>query len=106
MQKTKMKAAVIEKPGVLVVKEIPVPEVGDYDALCQLLYGATCTGTDQHLIAGRFPWPVSYPTVLGHESVGRVVQVGAKARNFKVGDLISRVGTPPAPDEDRLCRRR
>ena len=47
-----------------------MPEVGEYDALCDLLYGATCTGTDQHLIAGRFPWPVQYPTILGLESVG------------------------------------
>ncbi|MBN1874169.1 MAG: hypothetical protein JXA33_08050 [Anaerolineae bacterium] len=64
-----MKAAIIERPGVLTVKEIPMPEVGEYDALCDLLYGATCTGTDQHLIARRFPWPVQYPTILGHESV-------------------------------------
>lgn len=90
-----MKAAIIERPGVLTVKEIPLPEVGEYDALCALLYGATCTGTDQHLIAGRFPWPVQYPTILGHESVGRVVEVGAKVRYFKVGDLITRVGAPP-----------
>ncbi len=90
-----MKAAIIEQPGVLTVKEIPMPEIGEYDALCDLLYGATCTGTDQHLIAGRFPWPVQYPTILGHESVGRVVEVGAKVRYFKVGDLITRVGAPP-----------
>lgn len=93
-----MKAAIIERPGVLIVKELPVPEVGEYDALCDLLYGATCTGTDQHLIAGRFPWPVQYPTILGHESVGRVVQVGAKVRHFKVGDLITRVGAPPVDE--------
>jgi threonine dehydrogenase-like Zn-dependent dehydrogenase len=93
-----MKAAIIQEPGELVVKEIARPEVGDYDVLCDLLYGATCTGTDQHLIAGRFPWPVHYPTVLGHESVGLVVEVGPGVRHFAVGDLVSRVGTPPAPD--------
>ncbi len=93
-----MKVAMIEKPGTLVVREVPMPAVGAYDVLCDLLYGATCTGTDQHLIHGRFPWPVSYPTILGHESIGRVVEVGAKVRNFEVGDLITRVGAPPAPD--------
>jgi L-iditol 2-dehydrogenase len=62
-----------------------------------MLYGATCTGTDQHLIAGRFPWPVNYPTVLGHESIGRVIRVGRRVRNFKPGDLVTRVGTPPTP---------
>lgn len=93
-----MRAAVIRQPGDLTVMDIPLPTVGDYDVLCRLLYGATCTGTDQHLIAGQFPWPVSYPTVLGHESVGRVVEVGPKVRAFHVGDLVSRVGCPPATD--------
>jgi L-iditol 2-dehydrogenase len=93
-----MKAAIIQEPDELIVKEIPRPEVGDYDVLCDLLYGATCTGTDQHLIAGRFPWPVQYPTILGHESVGLVVEVGSKVRHFAVGDLVSRVGAPPDPN--------
>ncbi len=90
-----MKAAVIEKPGVLAVQEVPLPSLGEYDALCQMLYGATCTGTDHHLLAGRFPWPVKYPTVLGHESIGRVVQIGPRVRNLKLGDLVTRVGTLP-----------
>ncbi|MGC9469365.1 MAG: zinc-binding dehydrogenase [Anaerolineae bacterium] len=93
-----MKAAIVERPGTLIVKDIRRPTIGDYEVLCDLLYGATCTGTDQHLIAGRFPWPVRYPTVLGHESVGKVIEVGAKVRHFELGDLISRVGAPAAPD--------
>jgi L-iditol 2-dehydrogenase len=93
-----MKAALIESPGVLVVRDIPVPAVGEYDVLCRLLYGATCSGTDQHLIHNRVPWRVNYPTVLGHESVGRATQVGSKVRYFKVGDLITRVGVPAATD--------
>jgi threonine dehydrogenase-like Zn-dependent dehydrogenase len=95
-----MKAAIVERPGVLTVRDIPQPEMGEYDALCRLLYGATCTGTDGHLIAGRFPWPVTYPTVLGHESIGRVVAVGAKVRSYRVGDLVTRVGTPASPAGD------
>jgi L-iditol 2-dehydrogenase len=93
-----MKAAIVEQPGVLVVRDIPAPQVGDYDALCEMLYGATCTGTDQHLIAGRFPWPVRYPTILGHESIGRGREVGKRVRNFKPGDLLTRVGTPAPLD--------
>jgi D-arabinose 1-dehydrogenase-like Zn-dependent alcohol dehydrogenase len=93
-----MKAAIVEKPGVLAVCEIPVPEIGPYEALCEVLCGAVCTGTDQHLIAGRFPWPVRYPTILGHESIGRVVRLGEKVRNFTEGDLVTRVGAPPDPE--------
>jgi len=93
-----MKAAVVEKPGVLTVRDIPKPEPGEYEALCKLLYGATCTGTDQHIIHDRCPWKNTYPTVLGHESVGRVVEVGSKVRFLKEGDLVIRVGAPPCPD--------
>ena len=92
-----MRAAMVESPGRLVVRDVPMPEVGPYDALCQLLYGATCTGTDQHLINNTFPFGVTYPTILGHESVGRVVDVGAKVRYLTKGDLVTRVGAPPDP---------
>jgi L-iditol 2-dehydrogenase len=92
-----MRAGVVEGPGVLVVREVPLPEMGEYDALCELLYGATCSGTDNHVLAGRAAWTtVNYPTVLGHESIGRVIKLGAKVRNFKLGDLVTRVGTRPA----------
>ncbi|MCL6430578.1 MAG: zinc-binding dehydrogenase [Anaerolineae bacterium] len=90
-----MKAAVIERPGVLLVREVPDPEPGEYEALCEMLYGATCSGTDHHLLSGRFPWPVSYPTILGHESIGRVIVVGRRVRSFRVGQLLTRVGAPP-----------
>ena len=93
-----MKAAIIERLGELVVREIHDPVVGEYEALCEILYGATCTGTDGHLIHGRFPWgPIPYPTVLGHESVGRVIALGSKVRNYRLGDLVTRVGTPTSP---------
>ena len=90
-----MKAAVVEKPGQLVVRDIPMPRTGEYDALCQMLFGAVCSATDNHLLEGRMPWPVSYPTVLGHESIGRVIEVGHRVRRFKVGDLVTRVSVPP-----------
>jgi len=90
-----VKAAVVEAPNRLVVRDLPEPRPGDYQALCELLYGATCSGTDSHIIDGSFPWISPLPTVLGHESVGRVVEVGPKVRHLKPGDLIPRVGTTP-----------
>lgn len=93
-----MKAAIIEKFGNISIRDIPDPQPGEYDVLCEILYGATCTGTDSHIIDGTFPFIGALPTVLGHESVGRVVSTGRKVRNFKAGDLVTRVGTPPSPD--------
>ena len=91
-----MKAAVVTRPGELSVMDVPRPAIGEYGALCQLLYGATCTGTDGHLIACDPPFSkwLTPPFILGHESIGRVVEVGPKVRNLKTGDLVTRVGCP------------
>lgn len=89
-----MKAAVVTEIGKLEVIDVPRPEIGPYDVLCEIVYGATCAGTDIHLTDGQHPFPVSFPTILGHESVGRVLETGNKVKHFRVGDLVSRVGCP------------
>ncbi len=88
-----MKAAVVEGPNRLVVRDIPEPPVGEHDALCEVLYGAMCSGTDTHIVECDFPYLSPLPTVLGHESIARVVAVGSKVRSFREGDLVTRVGT-------------
>lgn len=96
-----MKAAVLEKTnGLKIWDHLPQPEIGEYEALCELLYGATCSGTDSHIIRGVFPWTSPLPTILGHESVGRVIKLGAKVRHYRVGDLVTRVGALPIPSKN------
>jgi len=94
-----VKAAVVVTPGKLEIRDLPAPEPGDYQVLCEHLFGAVCAGTDRHLIRGELPLPgIEYPFVLGHETIGRVVAVGPKVRHFALGDLITRTGYP-ASDE-------
>ncbi|MFV0529662.1 MAG: zinc-binding dehydrogenase [Lachnospiraceae bacterium] len=88
-----MKALVVEKPGVVSVMDLSEPAMGEYEARCEMLFGATCAGTDLSVIDGEFAWGNVYPSIIGHESIGRVIEIGNKVRNFKVGDLISRVYT-------------
>ena len=91
-----MKAAVVENAGQLVVRELPDPPMGKYEARCEMLYGSVCAGTDTHLLHFHVPfcyW-MQMPFILGHESVGRVVDTGEKVRHLKPGDLITRVGSP------------
>lgn len=60
-------------------------EVGEYDVLVKILYSGICH-SDIH--QARNEWGASsYPMVPGHEIVGRVMQVGAKVKKFKIGDL-------------------
>jgi alcohol dehydrogenase len=72
------------------VQEVPEPTVGDYDAAVEMLVCGVCSSTDKMLRMGTFRMGVSYPSVLGHESVGRVVTVGERVRNLAVGDLVTR----------------
>lgn len=93
-----MKAAIVAEPGRLEIWDIDKPVMGEYDALVEILYGATCIATDKNFIYGRHLRPVQYPMILGHESVGRVVDTGSRVKNFCVGDLVTDVGCPATPD--------
>ncbi|MCE1197100.1 zinc-binding dehydrogenase [bacterium] len=93
--KAMMAAAVTDGKGSLKVYDVPAPACGDYEAIVRLRFGATCAGTDLGIIKGHHPFPLAYPLILGHESIGEVLEIGKKVRSFHPGDIISRVGTPP-----------
>ncbi|MBM3497201.1 MAG: hypothetical protein FJX74_00900, partial [Armatimonadetes bacterium] len=93
-----MRAAVAEEPDRLVVREVLEPVTGEYDCLCVGLYGATCSGTDLHLLSGHPLFGIRFPTILGHESIGRVVACGPKVRHFRPGDLVTRMVNRSTPD--------
>ena len=81
---------VMDGPGLGSVREVPEPVVGEYDAAVEMLACGVCSSTDKMLRMGTFSLGVSYPSVLGHESVGRVVRIGDMVRNLAVGDLVTR----------------
>jgi len=98
-----MKVAIVDGKKSPVISNVPEPKIqSPYDVICENIYCATCTGTDLHLIRGTFPHPIIYPSILGHEGVGRVIEVGSKVRAFKIGDLITRVGAPET-EELSVC---
>jgi alcohol dehydrogenase (NADP+) len=58
---------------------------GPLDVQIDILFCGVCH-SDIHTV--RSEWgPANYPCVPGHEIVGRVTQVGAQVKKFKVGDL-------------------
>ncbi|MBL4700526.1 MAG: zinc-binding dehydrogenase [Phycisphaeraceae bacterium] len=81
-----IKAAITDGKGRVWVDQIPKPKPGAYECLCKVHACATCTGTDQKIVNGKLLYVPQYPGILGHESVGTVVEVGAKVRYVKVGD--------------------
>jgi threonine dehydrogenase-like Zn-dependent dehydrogenase len=91
-----MKAVVVRQPGQLQLEDVPRPQPNPYQALVQILACGVCNSTDWKIIDGQMPWAGPLPLLLGHESVGRVQQVGSKVRRFAVGDLVSRPIVPAA----------
>lgn len=89
-----MLAAVVERPGELVVRQVPVPRIDDTECLVEILACAICNGTDHKLLHGQFRYVGAdgYPGIIGHESVGRVVECGSRVESFQEGDLVLRPG--------------
>lgn len=69
-----MKAAVIEKPGEISVRDVPAPRPDPGHVVIQVGACGIC-GTDLHIAAGEFP-PSPYPLIPGHEFAGTVTEVG------------------------------
>jgi threonine dehydrogenase-like Zn-dependent dehydrogenase len=86
MAKT-MKAAVVEKPNVLKVKQVPVPQIADEEVLIRVKYTGIC-GTDWSIFTGKYSAD-KLPMIPGHEFSGTVAQVGKKARGLKEGDRVT-----------------
>lgn len=82
-----MKALVYAGPGKKEVREVEKPRiVKDGDAVVKLLKTTIC-GTDLHILGGDVP-AVKEGTILGHEGIGIVEEVGPGVKNFKVGDKV------------------
>lgn len=80
------------RPG-LWLDEVPVPKIGINDVLIQVLRTGIC-GTDVHI----YNWDawaqktIPVPMHVGHEFVGKIVEVGSNVSDFHVGDIVSGEG--------------
>ncbi|MEN6305434.1 MAG: zinc-binding dehydrogenase [Armatimonadia bacterium] len=96
-----MLAAIAQRPGQLAVREAPLPTITETECLVEILACAICNSTDHKLLQGSFRYkgPDAYPGILGHESVGRVIECGSQVTSFKPGDLVLRPSASYAPGE-------
>ena len=93
-----MKAITLEpkKPGTARLEEIPEPDPQGGSVLVEAIAVGVC-GTDAEMVEGKYGWapPGKTRLVLGHESLGRVIDPGP-ARGLEIGDLV--VGIVRRPD--------
>lgn len=82
-----MKAVVFHGVGDIRVEDVPEPKIEQpTDAIVHLSASAIC-GTDLHMVRGSLPG-MKPGTILGHEGVGIIEEVGRDVRNFKAGDRV------------------
>ncbi len=103
-----MKAALLKSPGVMELEDLPTPECPPGGALLKIVACAVC-GTDIKMLQQGHR-DLAYPRILGHEMVGRIVEID-RACGLKEGDLCQvwpgiacgRCG-PCLRDADNRCR--
>ncbi|MHB1152968.1 MAG: zinc-dependent alcohol dehydrogenase [Eubacteriales bacterium] len=84
-----MRAAVVERPHVLVIKDIPEPIIGKDEFRIKVLASSICNATDNHIVEGIFDgYHDHYPQVLGHEVCGVIDFLGENVYNYKIGDRV------------------
>ena len=88
-----MKAAILEKYASdgreLVIKDVPVPEVGDNEVLVNIK-AAGVNPLDNMIVRGEVKLivPYKFPLVMGNEFAGVVEKTGSKVAGFKKGDRV------------------
>jgi len=97
-----MKAVVWHGIGDIRLDEVAQPTIQDpHDAIIHITRSAIC-GTDLHFVRGTMA-PMREGTILGHEAVGVVVEVGDAVRGFSPGDRVV-VNSTMSCGACRYCR--
>lgn len=78
------------------MEDVPEPDMRDGSVLVEAIAVGVC-GTDAEIAAGKYGWapPGKLRLILGHESLGRVIDPGPRS-GLKAGDLV--VGIVRRPD--------
>ena len=83
-----MKAALLKEYGKLLeIAEVPRPVPNADEVLVKIEASGVCF-TDVHIMKGEHASPNPLPLIMGHEGVGRVVELGSDGGRLKVGDRV------------------
>jgi threonine dehydrogenase-like Zn-dependent dehydrogenase len=92
-----MRAITVEPhaPGTARLEDIPEPDARDGSVLVEAVAVGVC-GTDVEIVEGKYGWAPEGKTrlVLGHESLGRVIDPGT-TQGLRKGDLVAGIVRRP-----------
>ncbi|MBM3702180.1 MAG: zinc-binding dehydrogenase [Actinobacteria bacterium] len=85
-----MRAAVFDGSDKLDVRNIPISKlISKEDVLLKVKVASIC-GTDLHILASKgLGGLVPTNTILGHEYVGEIIEVGSGINYLKIGDMVT-----------------
>ena len=75
--------------GILEVIEKPVPDIAKEDWVLIQNEGCGLCGSDLHILADPPGFEATVGAVLGHEFLGRVIEIGSAVTGVKVGDRVA-----------------
>ena len=82
-----MKAIVIDSPNKIEIREVPMPEVRDGEALLKVKYVGIC-GADVASFTGNQPF-TTYPRIPGHEFSAEIVEIDENEQGLKPGMIVT-----------------
>lgn len=83
-----MDALILVGNGEVAFKDVPTPEIGDFDILLEVKACGIC-GSDLHKYYGHLPTPPKHPFIMGHEFAGVVVKKGKYVSDlWQLGDRV------------------
>ena len=82
-----MKAIVIDTPNKIEIKDIPMPEVKENEALLKVKCVGIC-GADVASYTGNQPF-TTYPRIPGHEFSAEIMTVPENDKGLKAGDIVT-----------------
>ncbi len=86
----------------LALQDVPDPRPFDNEILVKVSACGICH-TELDEIEGRTP-PQQLPTILGHQVIGQVIDIGRKARRYRVGDRVGIAWIHSACGRCDFCR--
>jgi threonine 3-dehydrogenase len=81
------------EPGIWMIDDAPIPEIGANDVLVKIRKSAIC-GTDMH-IHNWDKWAqktIPVPMIVGHEYVGTIADMGRNVKDYQIGQRVSGEG--------------
>ncbi|MFB2553682.1 alcohol dehydrogenase catalytic domain-containing protein [Ensifer soli] len=96
-----MKAGLLKAPNDLAFETVADPEIAEGDVLIRVR-AATICGTDIRIFRGRKTAGIRYPSILGHEFAGEIVEPGRSG--FQCGEAVCVCPAIPCGNCD-YCKR-